>query len=110
MNVPFSPWPTWYMLLIAYTAILGLRAVNQQRTIAAALKAQEQATDDPRQRGELAGQRVGAWTQSLGWLLAAGLLFTGRSWAIAVVAIAYIVSARRSYGKFAQGFAEGFKS
>ena len=46
----------------------------------------------------------------MGWFVAAGLLFTGRTWAIAIVAIAYASSARRSYGQFAQGFAEGVKA
>jgi hypothetical protein len=46
----------------------------------------------------------------MGWLVAAALLFTGRSWAITVVAVAYFFSAQRTYREFAQGFAEGIRS
>jgi len=110
MHSPLAMWPTWYVLLIAYTAILGVLAIRHQSANASALHALERSTTDPRQRGELAGQRIGGWTRSFGWLVAAGLLVTGRSWAIMIVAIAYAMSARRSYGQFAQGFAEGLKS
>jgi len=110
MDLPLVLWPKWYLLLIAYTAVLGVLALRHQGVIATALKAQERSTADPRQRGELAGQRVAGWVRSIGWFVAAGLLLTGRSWAITVVAVAYATSARRSYTAYAQGFAEGIKS
>jgi len=110
MHSSLATWPTWYILLIAYTAILGVRALRHQSANAAVLQALERSTTDPRQRGEFAGRRVAGWTWALGWFVAAGLLLTGRSWAIMIVAIAYAMSARRSYGQFAQGFAEGLKS
>jgi hypothetical protein len=102
--------PTWYLLLVAYTAILGVRALRDQSKIARELRALERATSDPFARGESAGRRVRGWTGSLGWLFAAGLLLTGRTWAITIVGVAYAMSARRVYGQFAPGFAEGFKS
>jgi hypothetical protein len=98
------------MLLIAYTAILGLLALRHQSPIDAVPKTHEPIAADPYRRGELAGYRVGRWIRSIGWLVAATLLFTGRSWAITVVAVAYFFSAQRSYSKFAQGFAEGRKA
>src|SRR4051812_44097736 len=100
----------WYLLLIAYTTVLGVLALRHQSVIATALKAQERTTADPRQRGEFAGQRVAGWVRSIGWFVAVGLLLTSRSWAITVVAVAYAASARRSYRAYAQGFAEGMKS
>jgi len=102
--------PYWYLVLVAYTAMLGVRALREQSKIAAQLRASEKATADPRARGELAGRRFAGWTQALGWILAAGLLLTGRSWAIGIVAIAYLMSARRAYAQFALGFAEGLKA
>lgn len=110
MSFRFAALPYWYLLLVVYTAVLGVRALRDQRRIAAELRALERATVDPRARGELAGRRVAGWTQSLGWLLAAGLLLTGRAWAITIVAIAYAASARRAYAGFARGFAEGMKA
>jgi hypothetical protein len=97
-------------MLVAYTAILGVRALREQSNIAAQLRASGEATADPHARGELVGRRVAGWTKALGWILAAGLLLTGRSWGIEIVAVAYLVSARRAYAQFALGFAEGLKA
>lgn len=103
-------WPTWYLVLIAYTAVLGLSALRVQWKVASAIKQLEAGVTDPRERGRLAGERAGGWARASAWLVGAVLLLTGSVWALTIVATGYVLSARHGYYQFAQGFAEGRKA
>ena len=64
----------------------------------------------PYDRGHRAGQLAAIWMRALTWFVGAALLMTGAPWALTVVAAGYATSARRAYGEYAQGFAEGRKA
>lgn len=103
-------WPLWYQVLIGYTAAMGVWALRDASERASALQHSSLTDLAPFDKGHLVGQHVGIWTHALSWFGGVGLLLGGAPWALALVAVGYALSARRTYNEFAQGFAEGRKS
>jgi hypothetical protein len=103
-------WPIWYQVLIGYTALVGVLALREAAKRAANLAPTSLPVSAPYDRGHVAGQQAAIWMRALTWFIGAALLVTGAQWALTVVAVGYAISARRGYGEYAQGFAEGRKA
>ena len=103
-------WPAWYQVLVGYTAAMGVWAVREASRRVARIAQASPSSAAPYDKGQLAGQRAATWIRALPWFVGAVLLLSGQRWALTLVAVGYALSARRAYGAFAQGFAEGRKS
>lgn len=103
-------WPSWYLVLIAYTVLVAVSELWRQRQVSTALRNTAAASQSPGERARAEGQRVGGWVRAGSWLVGALLLFGGWSWARGLVAVGYAIHARRSVRDFATGFAEGRRS
>lgn len=103
-------WPSWYLILVAYTVLIAVSELRRQRHVSAALQEAAAASASPGERTRAQGQRAGGWVRAATWLVGALLLLGGWTWARSLVALGYAVYARRSVRDFATGFAEGRKS
>ena len=105
-----SNWPIWFLGLAGYCLCLAVIALRHFRKVHAALATSATERTTARERGQAAGYRAAVFSWVILWTVGAVGLLLGAQWLRAVLALAFVLSARLTYVEYASGFAGGRKS